>query len=116
MAKKTKMVILGRIALLFGDSREEVYNKLGSWPDESAIIYKGKTPVPYKISEKIAPIHPGFVRYNEIALGVLYKGRGIFARGTENPALAVNSFALKHAVVGQDAEHFKYVLIWDPFE
>lgn len=103
---------IGQTVLVFGDTEEDCLKKLNhDTPDKP--IYEGKlADLPREIAAKVAKLHPGCIRYNEYAMGVLYEGRGGFRGGTECPVLAIQSFCLRK---GGKFGH-GWVIIWNPLE
>jgi hypothetical protein len=75
------------------------------------LFYKGKIEdLTYEKASKIAQIHPNCTKYYENAMMPLFKGKGKFSSGTENPILALESYKTKNEI------DIPYMMIWKIFD
>lgn len=105
---------IGQIALCFGKNEEDCRKQLDGLPDEGITLYNGSIDhIPKNIAADVAKLHPEFMKYYEIGMAVLYQGVGQFRSGTENPVLALQSYA-KRRTKGKDVLRLPWVVIWRP--
>lgn len=90
-----KTITIGQVAIACF-SHKEVTNGDSERFEADSVIYEGFAKrLTREAAEKFAPLHPRFRKYFDDAAMVLWKGKGKFATGTEDPVWAAQSLLPK---------------------
>lgn len=100
---KTKIIMFGQIAVACFYNEDDY--KAFDAPHDSIICEGRVSALKSDDAIKFAPLHPNFMKYYEDAMMPLWKGKGIFSKGTECPVNAVKSYFPKN---------INYFIAWKP--
>jgi hypothetical protein len=93
-----KITTHGQVGLAWFEDKQESLDFNISQP-----IWQGnRDKIPHKVAEKVATIHPNYLKYYEYAIMPLYKAFG--QGGTENPVMAL---------LDKVPEKYQYVIIYN---
>lgn len=74
------------------------------------LFYSGEiSEMPREKAKQVAEIHKNCYKYHEDAMMILFKGKGIYSKGTEDPVLAIESYKTSK----QQEIDMPYILIWE---
>lgn len=103
--KPIKLVTFGQTAVAFAETEEVMACELGI-PER--VFYSGPLDdLSRRTAKKIAQLHPNFGDYQEYAMAILWKGSGVYRRGTEDVVAAITSYA---------REEDNWMVAWKPLE
>jgi hypothetical protein len=101
-----KIIIFGQVAVACFKAEEETDFESFQANQDSVLAEGHVSKMTVKQAQKFCPLHPNFMKYYEYAIMTLWKGKGIFSKGTEDPLRAVKSYFPKDTC---------YYIAWGPF-
>lgn len=100
-----KIITFGQIAVACFKANEESDYESFDASLESIIAEGHISKMKDEDAQKFCPLHPNFMKYYEDAMMILWKGKGIFSKGTECSISAVKSYFPKDT---------KFYIAWRP--